>query len=383
MTFTPMSEERQLAVDSFRRFLEAEIRPIADEYRDRYIPRDKMAEIIRAIEPFGLPAGALPEAHGGMGLDWTTQGLLYLELCRVSAEIGITVVINMLGCHTLLLANPELRDRYLPGLAAGETFASVCISEPDVGSNVAGIRTRARRDGDHFVINGEKTWISNGDYSDFCIVTARTSDDPRVGLSHILVDRHEQGYEVRNIRKMGLESTSTAQVFFADVRVPVSNRVGEEGQGLKNTMVLFEKARVHVGLTSAGLAQAALDEAIAYAGERKQFGKPIAGHQLVAGMLAEMATEVEAMKLLCLQTLGLLDAGIRCDNQTSMAKWYATEKAIDVCGKAIQIHGGNGITKEFRVEKLFRDAKIMPIPDGTTEIQKLIIARNLTGVNAF
>ncbi len=383
MTFTPMSEEQQLAVDGFRRFLEAEIRPIADEYRDRYIPRDKMAEVIRAIEPFGLPAGALPEAHGGMGLDWTTQGLLYLELSQVSAEIGITVMLNALGSHTLLLASPELRNRYLPGLVAGETFASMCISEPDVGSNVAEIRTRARRDGDHFVINGEKTWISNGDYSDFCIVTARTSDDPRAGLSHILVDRHEHGYEVRNIRKMGLESTSTAQLFFSDVRVPVSNLVGEEGQGLKNTMVLFEKARVHVGLTSTGLAQAALEEAIAYAGERKQFGKPIAGHQLVAGMLAEMATEVEAMKLLCLQTLGLLDAGIRCDNETSMAKWYATEKAIEVCGKAIQIHGGNGITKEFRVEKLFRDAKIMPIPDGTTEIQKLIIARNLTGVSAF
>jgi len=384
MNFTPITEEQRLAVDSFRRFLEAEIQPVVEAHRDRYIEPETMREISRAIAPFGLPGGILSEDHGGMGLDYTTHGLLFMELARVSGDLAITLLINIVGGRMLAeLADPSVRDRYLPGLVDGSMHMSACISEPAVGSNVAALSTRARREGDEYVINGEKTWITNGDYSDFAVVTARTSDDPRGGLSHILVDRKEHGYEARNIAKMGLCSTSTAQLFFDETRVPVVNLIGEEGQGLRNTMALFEFARVHVGMTSVGIAQAALDAALKYATEREQHGKLIAGHQLIAAMLAEMATELDAARLLCMRTLALIDAGIRCDVETSMAKWYATEKAVEICGKAIQIHGGNGITKEFPVEKLFRDAKVMPIPDGTTEIQKLIIARKLTGISAF
>jgi alkylation response protein AidB-like acyl-CoA dehydrogenase len=384
VNFIPTTEEQRLAVDSFRRFLEAEIQPVAEAHRDRYIEPATMREISSAIAPFGLPCGILGEADGGMDLDYTTHGLLFMELARISGDIGITFLINIVGGRMLAeLADPSVRARYLPSLVDGTMHMSACISEPAVGSNVAAVATRARRDGDEYVINGEKTWISNGDYSDFAVVTARTSDDPRGGLSHILVDRAEHGYEVKNIQKMGLCSTSTAQLFFDDVRVPVVNLLGEEGQGLRNTMALFEFARVHVGMTSVGIAQAALEAAVQYATEREQHGKLIAGHQLVAAMLAEMATDLDASRLLCLRTLALIDAGIRCDVETAMSKWYATEKAVDICGKAIQIHGGNGITKEFPVEKLFRDAKVMPIPDGTTEIQKLIIARKLTGISAF
>lgn len=384
MNFTPITEEQRLAVDSFRRFLDAEIRPIVEEHRDRYIAPETMCEISAAIAPFGLPGGILSEDHGGMDLDYTTHGLLFMELARVSGDIAITVLLNIVGGRMLAeFAAPSVCARYLPGVVDGARHVAAAISEPAVGSNVVDVRTRARRDGDEYIISGEKTWITNGDYAEFVIVTARTSDDPRGGLSHILVDRKDHGYEVRNIEKMGLRSTSTAQLFFDDVRVPVTNLIGEEGQGLRNTMGLFEFARVHVGMSSVGIAQAALDAALRYATEREQHGKLIAGHQLIAGMLAEMATELDASRLLCLRTLALLGAGIRCDVETSMAKWYATEKAVEICGKAIQIHGGNGITKEFPVEKLFRDAKVMPIPDGTTEIQKLIIARKLTGISAF
>jgi len=254
------------------------------------------------------------------------------------------------------------------------------ISEPDVGSNVAEVKTRARRDGDVFIINGEKTWITNGVYSDFMICTVRTAEK---ALSQILIDRQEHGYESRNIEKMGLASQSTAQIVIVDARVPASNVLGSEGEGLRKTMVLFERARAHVGMLSVGLMRAALEKSIAYAKERTQFGKPIAAHQLIATKIADMATLTDAARLMCFRVFALIDAGIRCDVEASMAKWYATEMAVRVCRDAVQLHGANGITKEFNVERLLRDAIIIPIPDGTTEIQKLVISRALTGISAL
>lgn len=239
------------------------------------------------------------------------------------------------------------------------------------------------RDGDHYIVTGEKTWISNGHYSDFCMVIVRTSQEGSGAISMILVDRAEHGYESRNIDKLGLNSTSTAQLFFDGARVPAANMMIAPGTGLKNTMVLFEKARPMVGLTSVGIAQAALDKAVAYSKERRQHGKPIGGHQLIQGMLAEAATELDAARLLVYRAFNLIDHGVRSEVQSAMAKWYATEMAVNVTSKAVQIHGGNGITKDFGVELLFRNARMMPIPDGTTEIQKLIIGRALTGINAF
>jgi alkylation response protein AidB-like acyl-CoA dehydrogenase len=281
--------------------------------------------------------------------------------------------------NVLVSATPALRERYLPGVLAGKLFGSVAISEPDVGSNVAELKTRAVPDGDHFIINGEKTWISNGVYSDLVICTVRSDK----GLSHILIDRQEHGYEARNIDKIALGSQSTAQLFFTDVRVPAANLIGPEGEGLKNTMKMFEHARGHVGTLSVGLMRAALEDSIAYAKERKQFGKVIASHQLVAAKIANMAMQLDAARLMCQRVFGMIDAGVRCDVQASMAKAFATEAAVHVCRDAVQLHGGNGITKEFNVERYLREAIVIPIPDGTTEIQQLIISRALTGVSAF
>ena len=202
-------------------------------------------------------------------------------------------------------------------------------------------------------------------------------------LSHILIDREDHGYESRNIEKIAMNSQSTAQIFITDARVPVANVIGGEGTGLKNTMKVFEKARAHVGMLSVGLMRAALEASIAYAKERKQFGKPIAAHQLIAAKIAEMATLTDAARLMCFRAFSLIDEGIRCDIQSSMAKWFATESAVKVCRDAVQLHGGNGLTREFQVERLAREAIIMPIPDGTTEIQKLVISRGLTGISAF
>jgi alkylation response protein AidB-like acyl-CoA dehydrogenase len=383
MNLQQPTEDQRLAVESFRKFLNAEVRPFAKEFRDRHIPKEKMREITQRIAEFGLPGASVPEEHGGMGLGNVMEAMLFEELVTVSVDIGLCVMINK-GVAAFLaeLSAPQahLRDRYLPDVLAGRSFGGVCISEPDVGSNVAEIRTAARRDGDHFVINGEKTWISNGHHSDFLIVTVRTGPN---ALTHILVDRKEHGYESRNIEKIAMNGQSTAQVFFTDTRVPVRNVLWEEGGALKGTMKMFEKARANVGMLSVGLMRAALEASIAYAKERKQFGKPIAAHQLIAAKIAEMATMLDAARLMCFRAFSMMDAGVRCDVQSSMAKWFATEAAVKVCRDAVQLHGGNGLTKEFDVERLAREAIVIPIPDGTTEIQKLMISRALTGIAAF
>ena len=379
MPYQLPTEDQTLAVESFRKFLQSEIKPVAREYRDRFIPKEKMRELTQRIAEFGLPGCSIPAELGGMGLTFTMQGMLFEELVACSCDIALAVMIN-LGLPLLLTgASQELRDRYMADALAGKIFSSVAISEPDVGSNVAEIKTRAVRDGDHYIINGEKTWISNGEYSDVVVVTCRTE----TGLSHILVDRHEHGYESRNIDKIALGSQSTAQLFFQDVRVPVTNLIGNEGEGLKNTMKLFEVARGHVDTLSIGLMRASLEESIAYAKDRKQFGKPIAAHQLVAAKIANMAMLLDASRLMCHRVFGLIDAGVRCDMEASMAKAFATEAAVRACRDAVQLHGGNGITKEFNVERYLREAIIIPIPDGTTEIQQLAISRALTGISAF
>jgi alkylation response protein AidB-like acyl-CoA dehydrogenase len=282
-----------------------------------------------------------------------------------------------------LIAPDHLRDRYLPGLVAGTAFCSVAVSEPDVGSNVLEVKTRARKDGNDYIISGEKTWISNGSYSDFLICTCRTSDDPRKGLTHFLLDKKEHPYEVRDIKKIALNSQSTAQIFLNDVRVPASNMIGNEGEALKNTLSLFERSRVFVGVQGLGVARRALEEAVRYAKERKQHGKVIAGHQLISAMLAEMATHVDAARLLVYRSASMIEAGMSAEMEAAMAKYYATEIAVKVARQAVQIHGGNGVTTDFLVEKLAREAIIMTIPEGTTQIQQLIIGRALTGVPAF
>ena len=197
------------------------------------------------------------------------------------------------------------------------------------------------------------------------------------------MDRKEHGYETRDIKKMGLNAQSTAQIFLDDVRVPIANTIGEVGRGLQQTLVVFERARVHMAMWGISLARRALEESIRYAQERNQHGKQIAGHQLIADKIAVMATEIDAARLLTLRAAGMIDRGERCDKECAMAKWYGTEIAVNATRQAVQIHGGNGVTTDFIVERLAREAIIGPIPDGTTEIQKLLIARTLTGVQAF
>ena len=379
------TEEQQGAVDGLRRYLEAEVDQVFHkEYRDQFVPKEVLGPIMQKLTEFGLITGVVSEEAGGMGFDWLTMIMLFEEVATTSADLSIPVLINSFGAHMLeKLAPPHIKERYLPGLLSGEMFCAVGISEPDVGSNVLEIKTRAVRDGDDYIINGEKTWISNGAYSDFLICTCRTGDDPRRGLTHFLLDRKEHPYEVRNIKKIACNSQSTAQIFLTDVRVPAANMLGNLGEALKNTLTMFERSRVFVAGMGLGVARRALEEAVKYAKDRRQHGKAIAGHQLISAMLAEMATNVDAARLLTYRAAEMIEAGVPAEMEAAMAKYFACEAAVTIARQAVQIHGGNGVTTEFLVEKLAREAIITPIPEGTTQIQQLIIGRALTGVNAF
>ncbi|MFK8030149.1 MAG: acyl-CoA dehydrogenase family protein [Gammaproteobacteria bacterium] len=377
-----LSEEQQMAVDSFRRFLEEVIRPAVAAYDDTFIPKEEMQKLLKQLLQFGLGCGLATEDDGGMGLDPITLGLLFEELCRVSPDVAIVVLIQEEAGLLLSAAPAELKEKYLGPLLRGDKFGSIGISEPAVGSNIADIKCRAKPDGDGFLITGEKQWISGGHYSDFNVCVARESDNGAAGIGLYLVDR-EHGYESRNIPKMALNRQSTAQLFFDNVRIPKEHVLFPPGEGLKRLMSLLEGSRPLVGLMAVGISQAALDYSIAYAKEREQHGKPIAMHQLIQARIAEMAVKTEASRLMLYKALDQVNRGVRSDFQSGMAKYFATEAACEITRHAMAIHGGNGVTREFPVEELYRMAPILTVTEGTPEMQQLIIGRSLLGMPAF
>ncbi|MEQ8694657.1 MAG: acyl-CoA dehydrogenase family protein [Gammaproteobacteria bacterium] len=374
------TEEQAMACDILRRFLDDQIEPEYQKVKDAPFEKEVIQGFLTQLSEFGLTSAPHPEEVGGMGLDWSTHLMLFEEVGVTAMDIALPILINVVGADLLLrLGTDEQRARYIPQLLAGETSVAIGISEPGVGSDVAAVKTRARKDGGDWVISGEKTWISNGRFADFLICTCNTGE----GLTHILVDREEHGFETRDIPKIALNAQSTSQIFLDEVRVPVENTIGAEGRGLQQTLVVFERARVHMAMWGIALARRALEESIRYTQERNQHGKQIAGHQMIADKIATMATEIDAARLLAHRAAGMIDRNERCDTECAMAKWYGTEIAVNATRQAVQIHGGNGVTREFIVERLAREAIVGPIPDGTTEIQKLLIARSLTGVAAF
>ena len=380
MDFT-LTEEQNLLKDNLRRYLDSEVEPVLQAYGEKHIERDMMQGFLERLSEFGLVSAPMPEEWGGFGLDWPTHIIAFEEVVYTALDLGIPILSQAVGAELIRqFGSEELKEKYLRGIVSGKIIASLGVSEPGVGSDVAAVTTRAQLKDGEWVINGEKTWISNGTHSDIHICTCRTGENE---LSHILVDRHEHGYEAVNIDKMALNRQSTAQVFLSDVRVPEKYLLGERGHGLKNTLKIFEIARCHVAMWGIGIARRAMDEAIKYSQDRVQHGKPIAGHQLIADKLANMATRIDAGRLLVQRAIEMVHRDERAEKECSMAKWFSTEIAIEATRDAVQIHGGNGVTREFIVERLVREAIINPIPDGTTEIQKLIIARSLTGISAF
>jgi alkylation response protein AidB-like acyl-CoA dehydrogenase len=380
MDFEP-TEEQRMALDGWKRAVERDIAPLARRFRDRAFTRDAALTLMQAMVPYGVGSGWIPEDGGGMGLDFLTSGLLFEELSKASPDAaGIAWVAEGAALKVYANGSDEIKARYLPRLAAGEAIGCSAISEPGIGSSVREMRTRAVRDGKYFRITGEKMWTSNATIADFVLVLALTDENQ---FSLFLVDREEHGFGAREIEKLGLNGWPLSQVVFDDVVVPEENLLGGLGAGLRETMKGFDRSRCFVSTLALGIADRALQDAIAYAQQRSQFGKPIAGHQLVQGLIAEMASDLEASRLLVYRALSLMAQGRRCELEAAIAKSFATEAAQRITSKAIQIHGAFGITKEFPVERHFRNARMLTIPDGTTQINQLIIARKLTGIDAF
>ncbi|WP_291295435.1 acyl-CoA dehydrogenase family protein [Elioraea sp.] len=376
-----LTEEQRVGVDGWSRFVQKHIKPITDQHRDALIPAPVLKRLLGMTAAYGVGCGWVPEDGGGLGLDFLTSGLLYEELSRVSADLAGAAFVNEGAALKVYNAgSPAIRERYLAPTLRGELIGCSAISEPNAGSNVRAMRTRAVRDGDRFRITGEKMWISNSSVADYVTLVAATGEQE---FTMFLVDRQEHGFETREAEKLGLNGWSLGQVILQDVIVPAENVMGGVGQGLRETMKGFERSRCFISLLGLGMAKASLDASIDYAKQRESFGKPIAGHQLIQQLIAEMATELEAARLMVYRALSILNSGTRSNIEAAMAKAFATEAAVRIASKAIEVHGAFGISREFPVERNFRSTRMLTIPDGTTQINNLIIGRILLGTDAF
>jgi alkylation response protein AidB-like acyl-CoA dehydrogenase len=380
------TDEQKALRDTVRRFLAEKIEPMADEY-DRKGPLSKEDALmfLKMLKPFGYVGTLIPQEFGGDGLDHVTWGVLHEELRRTFAGLGGMVGITAATSSGLVEStNTALRDRILPGLVAAEKIICTAITEPNHGSDAALIDTKAILEGDYYRINGTKMWISNGHVADYIICVAQTDPSKGAkGICQILVEREKSPFISKEIHKLGVRAFPTAEVVFEDCLVPKDNLLFPVGSGYKRTLVGLNSARANAAIASVGIAQAALDAAVQYAKERMQFKRLIGSFQLVQEMIAEMATEIDAARLLAYRGFALIDKGVQCRKEVSMAKAYATEMAVRVTSKAIQIHGAYGLADEYKVERFFRDARCYTIPDGTTQIQNLIIGREILGIPAF
>ena len=383
------TEQQKMLKTNVREFLEKEVAPIVDE-RDRQgmLTREELVGYLKKLMPFGYYVGGLPEEDGGMGLDHKTTGMLMEELARVWAALNGAIMIAAGAPMMMQWADGESRERlkekFLARIQEGELIGAGAITEPNVGSDAVNIETTATLDGDYYVINGTKTWISNGTICDVCnaLVNTDKTKGP-FGISMIMIEREVSPFKARELHKLGMRAFPTAELSFEDCRVPKENLMGDPSAGYKRMMQGFEVARSSMAIGSAGIAQAAIDASIRYAQERKQFGKPIGSFQMIQEMMADMIAETEVMRLLAYRAFDLIDKGVRARKESSMAKAYACEAAVWVASKAVQIHGAMGLSEEYPVERYLRDARMMTIPDGATQIQKLIVGREAVGIRAF
>jgi alkylation response protein AidB-like acyl-CoA dehydrogenase len=376
--------EQELIRKTARDFAEREIAPYAADYdRKEEFPR----AILEKMKPLGFLGAPIPQKYGGMGVDAVSYALIIEEIARADSSVRSIISVNcsLVGLTILKWGTEAQKNEWLPKIASGETLGCFGLTEPGSGSDAASLQTRARRDGEDWVLNGTKMFITNGTVAGVALIMAQT--DPSLGAKGIaafVVPTSTPGFEANEIHgKLGLRASSTAELVLADVRVPDSAMLGGIGDGMKVALSALDNGRVGLGASCVGLAQACLDSALSYSKERKQFGKPIAGFQLIQEMLAEMHVEIEAARLLVLRAAWLKDKGVRNTLEASVAKFYASEAAVKCANLAIQVHGGYGYIDEYPVGRYLRDARVTTLYEGTSQIQKLIIGRHLTGENAF
>ena len=376
-------DEENMILDTVDKFLETDVRPYAHDLEGRDEYPSKIVEKMKALGLFGC---LIAPEYGGLGLSSTT----YAKIIERISAVWMSVA-GIVNSHIIMASavqrngTPKQKDRYLPQFATGELRGGIALTEPDCGTDLQAIRTVAKRDGDDYVVNGAKTWITNSFYGNCFALLVKT--DPHAETRHkgmsLLIAEKGPGFNVaRKLPKLGYRGIDTCELYFENYRVPADRLIGGiEGRGLKQILGGLELGRINVAARGVGVAQAALNEAVRYSQTRKTFGKPICEHQAIQLKLAEMATRVEAARLLTNRAAEAFDQGARCDMEAGMAKYFATEAAVENAMEAMRIHGAYGYSKEYNVERLYRDAPLLVIGEGTNEMQRIIIARQLIARN--
>ncbi|HEX7182554.1 MAG TPA: acyl-CoA dehydrogenase family protein [Thermoanaerobaculia bacterium] len=372
-----LSEDQELLRQEVRRFAEERIRPgTAERDREHRFPVD----VFREMGEMGLLGMMIPEEYGGPGLDALTYCLAMEEIARVCPATAVTMSVtnSVCGWPVLKFGSEDLKRRVLPSLASGEALGAFGLTEPGAGSDAASLRTTARRDGGFWVLNGEKAWITNAGYAKWYVVVARTNPEAgKRGISALVVPSDAPGFSVGPPEeKLGLKASQTAAIFFNDCRVPVENLLGEEGQGLRIAFATLGHSRLGIAAQSVGIHQRALELAVEYAKDRVQFGVPIAQHQAIQFKIAQIATELAAARILTWSAASLEHTS-QAGRLAAQAKVYASEAANRACQESLQIHGGNGFHEDYEIARLYRDVRVTTIYEGTSEMQRLVIARSL------
>lgn len=373
-----LNEDQKMIQDSIREFVE---RRVAPTVMDRDHSKEFPMEIVKELGEMGMLGIYHEEQYGGSGFDTLSFCLAIEEIARWDASLALTVASHSsLGTgHIAIAGSHEQKLKYMPDMCSGVKLGAWCLTEPGSGSDASGMKTTAVRDGDHFILNGSKIFITQGSVGDIYVVLAKTDPSKGTkGISAFIVEGQWDGVKPGiGMHKLGMNSSDTTEVVFENVLVPAENMLGQEGMGFIDTMKVLDGGRVGIAALSVGIARGALEESLKYAMERKQFGSPIGNFQYMEGKLVDMATEVDAARLLVWRAAWLKDLGKPYTKEASMAKLFASELSVRAALEAVQIHGGYGYTKEYHVERFLRDSKLMTIGEGTTEVQRLVIAREL------
>ena len=373
-----LTDDQVMIRDAVRAFAQEQLWPHAARWdKEHHFPKD----VHRGLAELGCYGICVPEAWGGAGLDYTTLAVVLEEIA--AGDGGTSTAISVTNCPVnailMMYGNDTQKERWLRPLAQGQMLGAFCLTEPHVGSDASALRTTAVKDGDAYVINGVKQFITSGQHGDVAIVIAVTDKGAgKKGMSAFIVPTNTPGYVVARLEdKLGQHSSDTAQINFDNCRIPAENLIGTEGEGYKIALSALEGGRIGIAAQSVGMARSALDCAITYAKQRESFGQPIFNHQAVGFRLAEMATQIEAARALVMHAAALRDAGRPCLKEAAMAKLFASEMAEKVCSDAIQVHGGYGYVSDFPVERIYRDVRVCQIYEGTSDVQKIIITRAL------
>lgn len=376
---TSLNEEQIAIRDLAKDFAEREIKPVVMEFDES---QEFPAEIFSKMAELGFLGVMAPTEYGGAGLGAQEFTLIVEQIARVdpSVALGVAAHNGLCSGHILAFGSDALKEQYIPKLASGQTMGAWGLTEPGSGSDAGGMQTTARREGEGWILNGSKNFITHGTVGDIAVIICMTEPDssPAKGASAFVVDKSMEGfYASKKENKLGMRCSDTSSLVMEDVNVPAGNLIGEEGQGFKQALKILDGGRISIAALSVGLAQGALDAALKYANERNQFGKSLASFQAIQFKLAKMATDIAASRLLTYQAAYLRDTGKPYSLAASKAKLFASETAVRCAEEAVQIHGGYGYTKEYPVEKFYRDAKLLTIGEGTSEIQKMVISRHM------